>query len=232
MALVYLSAKKHDAINEATLAGYIDPSTANDFYSLFDLPSTASLSDINKSFRDQSLIVHDLIAKGENLTVSKEAKFVLLSKIFRILKDPELRKRYDQLRSREKVGQVFKRSSHWFRNLSTALIITFVLSSVITIILTISIIQYTFAWILYMTASTTDRNVKPPPSIRNTLIIRLPVWIYQIIMIVPQFLKYVMNGVGKGAAGADAIEWDAEKEKDGLMSLVLKRGLVSSRKQD
>lgn len=67
-----------------------------DLYGLFALPCTATVDEINQAFRSMARNLHP----DKNPLPDAAERFSQISKAYKILRDPELRARYDEMRSR------------------------------------------------------------------------------------------------------------------------------------
>lgn len=67
-----------------------------DLYDLFALPPTATTEEINQAFRSMARNLHP----DRNPLPDAAERFSQISKAYKILRDPELRARYDQMRNR------------------------------------------------------------------------------------------------------------------------------------
>lgn len=67
-----------------------------DLYELFSLPHTATTDEINQAFRAMARNLHP----DKNPLPDAAERFSQISKAYKILRDPELRARYDEMRNR------------------------------------------------------------------------------------------------------------------------------------
>lgn len=67
-----------------------------DLYELFALPNTATTDEINQAFRSMARNLHP----DKNPLPDAAERFSQISKAYKILRDPELRARYDEMRNR------------------------------------------------------------------------------------------------------------------------------------
>jgi len=67
-----------------------------DLYELFALPNTATADEINQAFRAMARNLHP----DKNPLPDAAERFSQISKAYKILRDPELRARYDEMRNR------------------------------------------------------------------------------------------------------------------------------------
>jgi len=67
-----------------------------DLYAIFDLPNAATEEEITKAFRSMARNLHP----DRNKAPDAAERFSAVSKAYKVLRDAELRKRYDDLRSR------------------------------------------------------------------------------------------------------------------------------------
>lgn len=94
----------------AYLSGEKDLSVAfQDYYKTLELERSASQEEISKSFRKLARKYHPDVNKSPE----GEEKFKALNEAYEVLKDPEKRKRYDQLGANWKAGQDFRPPPGW-----------------------------------------------------------------------------------------------------------------------
>lgn len=80
-----------------------------DYYEILGVPRTASQEEIQRSYRKLARKYHPDVNKAANA----EDKFKEINEAYEVLKDPEKRKKYDQLGADWKTGQEFRPPPGW-----------------------------------------------------------------------------------------------------------------------
>jgi curved DNA-binding protein len=80
-----------------------------DYYSLLNVPRTASDDDIKRSYRKLARKYHPDVSKEPNA----EEKFKEVQEAYEVLKDPKKRSAYDQLGAQWKSGEEFRPPPNW-----------------------------------------------------------------------------------------------------------------------
>ncbi len=80
-----------------------------DYYEVLGVPRTATQEEIQRSYRKLARKYHPDVSKAEGA----EDKFKEINEAYEVLKDPEKRKKYDQLGPDWKTGQDFRPPPGW-----------------------------------------------------------------------------------------------------------------------
>lgn len=80
-----------------------------DYYKTLGVPRNASADDIQKAYRRLARKYHPDVNKDK----AAEAQFKLINEAYEVLKDPEKRKKYDELGENWKAGQDFRPPPGW-----------------------------------------------------------------------------------------------------------------------
>lgn len=92
---------EHDD-NDDSNNGRQRPSSSSSYYHLLGVDRDASLEDIKRAYRRQSLQMHPdkLLQRGQTLTEEHQARFTKMKEAYEVLSDPHKRETYDVIGKR------------------------------------------------------------------------------------------------------------------------------------